>query len=88
MSGHRNRHVNSLGKTELPIGYVVCNFWPPSEDQPSLLDFTDLTTLYHEFGHVLQQTLSNRGCRCRLGYFGSGMGRGGAPQPIYGKLVL
>jgi len=38
---------------------IVCNFTPPSETKPSLLNFMEVTTLFHEFGHSLHGMLSN-----------------------------
>ncbi|MCY4380597.1 MAG: M3 family metallopeptidase [Proteobacteria bacterium] len=58
MHGHKNHRVNVLGQVELAEAHVVCNFSPPIGDQPSLLSFYNLTTLFHEFGHALQQMLS------------------------------
>ena len=36
-----------------PVVYNVCNFTKPAPGQPALLDFTEVTTLFHEFGHAL-----------------------------------
>jgi len=35
------------------------NFPPPTADSPSLLSFTEASTLFHEFGHALHGLLSN-----------------------------
>ncbi len=37
----------------------VCNFTRPSEKKPSLLTFSEVTTLFHEFGHALHGMLAN-----------------------------
>ncbi|MET1054392.1 MAG: peptidyl-dipeptidase Dcp [Pedobacter sp.] len=36
-----------------PVIYNVCNFTKPAEGQPALLSFSDVTTMFHEFGHGL-----------------------------------
>jgi oligopeptidase A len=42
----------------LPVAYLVCNFTPPSREQPSLLTHHDVLTLFHEFGHGLHHMLT------------------------------
>ena len=41
-----------------PIVVNVCNFTKPRAGEPCLLDFDQLTTLFHEFGHALHGLLS------------------------------
>lgn len=38
---------------------IVCNFTKPTESNPSLLTFNEVTTLFHEFGHALHGMLAN-----------------------------
>ena len=40
-----------------PLVSNVCNFTPSSPDNPSLLTFNEVTTLFHEFGHALHAML-------------------------------
>ena len=50
------QHLN--GKTELPVGYLVCNFPPLDDTGLSLLTHDDVVTLFHEFGHMLHHLLT------------------------------
>ena len=46
------------GSYQLPVSAIVANFTKPGADQPSLLRHSELVTLWHEFGHILHQTLT------------------------------
>ncbi len=41
------------GKRIDPIISIVCNFTKPTGDSPALLNWDEVTTLFHEFGHGL-----------------------------------
>jgi len=45
-------------RPRVPVAYVVCNQTTPVGDAPSLMNFTELRTLFHEFGHALQHMLT------------------------------
>jgi oligopeptidase A len=48
-----------LGSTlHLPVVHLVCNGTPPVQDTPSLMSFSEVETLFHEFGHGLQGMLT------------------------------
>ncbi len=47
------------GKMKEPIIAIVCNFTKPTNDKPSLLDFGEVTTLFHEMGHAIHALLSD-----------------------------
>ena len=49
---------NGLTGTK-PVVYNVCNFTKPADGQPALLSFSDVTTMFHEFGHALHGMFSN-----------------------------
>jgi oligopeptidase A len=46
------------GDVRLPVVYVVCNQLPPVDGKPSLMTFSEVETLFHEFGHALQHMLT------------------------------
>lgn len=45
-------------KLRLPVAYLICNQTPPLAEQPSLMTFREVETLFHEFGHGLQHMLT------------------------------
>jgi oligopeptidase A len=45
-------------RLRIPVAYVVCNQASPVDGKPSLMNFTELRTLFHEFGHALQHMLT------------------------------
>ena len=51
-------HMGPDGEWVHPVTAFLCNFTKPTESAPSLLKHDELTTLFHEFGHVLHMTLS------------------------------
>ena len=59
MTEFRGQHRTLDGHNVMPIIQVVCNFTKPTADRPSLLNFDESETLFHEFGHALHGLLSN-----------------------------
>jgi peptidyl-dipeptidase Dcp len=49
---------NGLTGTK-PVIFNVANFTKPAPGKPALLSFSDVTTMFHEFGHALHGMLSN-----------------------------
>ena len=58
MTEFRGQHRDLEGNNIIPIIQVVCNFTKPTADRPSLLNFDESETLFHEFGHALHGLLS------------------------------
>ncbi|WP_207060763.1 oligopeptidase A [Motiliproteus sp. SC1-56] len=46
------------GSVQLPVAYLVCNFNAPVGETPALLTHTEVSTLFHEFGHGLHHLLT------------------------------
>ena len=51
-------HRAASGEYVRPVSAIVANFTPPSADRPSLLKHAEVKTLFHEFGHILHQSLA------------------------------
>ncbi|MBQ5593302.1 MAG: M3 family metallopeptidase, partial [Bacteroidales bacterium] len=59
MTSFREQGFSKDGKVEnRPFTSIVCNFTKPTENEPSLLTFYEVTTLLHEFGHALHGMLA------------------------------
>jgi oligopeptidase A len=58
MNPARPRWRHADGSIDLPTAYLVCNQTLPQDDRPSLMTFTEVKTLFHEFGHALQHLLT------------------------------
>ena len=55
----RSRRLSPVdGEPRRPVAYLVCNQTPPVDGQPALMSFSEIETLFHEFGHGLQHMLT------------------------------
>ena len=48
----------SDGTYQQPVSAIVANVTKPTADRPSLLQHQEVETMFHEFGHILHQTLT------------------------------
>lgn len=58
MTSYRSQFIKE-GKNHRPHVSIVCNFSKATETQPALLQFEEVLTLFHEFGHALHGILAN-----------------------------
>lgn len=56
--GYRSTFKMADGNYRRPIGVMMANFTPDKPDAPSLLSVEEVETLFHEFGHIMHQTLT------------------------------
>ena len=54
----RSERESINGPSELPVSAILANFSVPAGNIPALLNFNEVYTLFHEFGHVLQMIFS------------------------------
>jgi len=51
-------HLQSgVRAVQLPEGVLVCNFTDPQKQIPALMDHDQVTTFFHEFGHLMHHIL-------------------------------
>lgn len=43
-----------------PVVFNVCNFPKPAQNDPALLSFSDVTIMFHEFGHAIHGLFANQ----------------------------
>lgn len=57
MTNFREQYMDN-GNNVIPVVSLVLNFTKPTQDTPSLLNFDENSTFFHEFGHGLHSILS------------------------------
>ncbi len=55
VSGVRGQQMDVL-----PEASLVCNFPKPTGDDPGLMQYSDVVTCFHEFGHLMHEVLGGR----------------------------
>lgn len=59
MTSFKDQYIDEHGVNHRPHVAIVCNLSKPLEEKPSLLTFTEVTTLFHELGHALHGLLAD-----------------------------
>ena len=52
--------LDGIRGKQLPEGILVCNFPAPTADDPGLMEYNDVVTFFHEFGHLMHWILSSQ----------------------------
>lgn len=59
MTSYKDQYRTPDGRNSRPHISIVTNFGRPTGDTPALLNFYEVNTLFHEFGHALHGMLAN-----------------------------
>ncbi|MEA1953294.1 MAG: M3 family metallopeptidase [Campylobacterota bacterium] len=51
MNDWETHYIDAKGNKHLASAFIVCNFSPSTDENPSLLRHDDVVTLFHEMGH-------------------------------------
>ncbi len=52
--------VDGIRGKQLPEATLICNFPRPTADDPGLMEYGDVETFFHEFGHLMHWILGGR----------------------------
>jgi thimet oligopeptidase len=52
--------LDGIRGKQLPEATLVCNFPQPTADDPGLMDYSDVVTFFHEFGHLVHHILGGQ----------------------------
>ena len=52
--------VGGVRGRQIPEASLVCNFPEPTESDPGLMQYADVVTYFHEFGHLMHEVLGGR----------------------------
>ena len=59
MTEYKSQYKDAKGKDSRPHITIVMNFTRPTETKPALLEFDEVNTFLHEFGHALHGMLAD-----------------------------
>ena len=52
--------VSGIAGRQLPEAALICNFPEPKDGNPALMQYSDVVTFFHEFGHLMHALLGGR----------------------------
>jgi thimet oligopeptidase len=52
--------VGGVRGKQIPEASLVCNFTQPNDKDPGLLQYSDVVTYFHEFGHLMHEILGGQ----------------------------
>jgi thimet oligopeptidase len=52
--------LDGIRGKQLPEAILVCNFPAPTAADPGLMEYTDVSTFFHEFGHLMHHILGGQ----------------------------
>ena len=52
--------VGGVLSKQIPEASLVCNFTQPTDKDPGLLQYSDVVTYFHEFGHLMHEILGGQ----------------------------
>jgi thimet oligopeptidase len=52
--------LDGIRGKQLPEAALVCNFPAPTADDPALMEYGDVVTFFHEFGHLMHHVLGGQ----------------------------
>jgi thimet oligopeptidase len=52
--------VGGVSGKQVPEASLVCNFTQPTDKDPGLLQYSDVVTYFHEFGHLMHEILGGQ----------------------------
>jgi thimet oligopeptidase len=52
--------LDGIRGKQLPEGVLICNFPRPTSEDPGLMEYGDVQTFFHEFGHLMHSILGGQ----------------------------
>ncbi|HMD19297.1 MAG TPA: M3 family metallopeptidase [Alloacidobacterium sp.] len=52
--------IPGIAGKQVPEAALICNFPEPKEDNPGLMQYSDVVTFFHEFGHLMHAILGGQ----------------------------